>query len=62
MKFLLLLLYICLRYSQNQNQPGDLYKKMGKDWPGVCGTGSNQSPINIIEGSNTNNTGKYNFI
>lgn len=54
MKFILLI--ICYIYCQD----GNLYKKMGKDWPGLCGTGSNQSPINIIE-ANTKLTGIKNF-
>ena len=34
-----------------------LYKNKGRDWPGLCSTGANQSPINIIEGSNTQESG-----
>jgi len=26
---------------------------MGADWPGLCGTGKRQSPININDGINT---------
>ncbi len=54
MKLLLILLGITYILSQG----GGLYRNMGKDWPGLCNTGPHQSPINIIEGSNTNNTGK----
>ncbi len=54
MKLFLILLCVVYIYTDN----GNLYKNHGKDWPGLCGTGSYQSPINIIEGSNTNNTGK----
>ena len=53
MKFLLLL--ACLGYIYSD---GKLYSNGGADWPGQCSSGSNQSPINIMEGINTNNTGK----
>jgi len=29
------------------------YENMGSDWPGLCGTGKRQSPININDGINT---------
>lgn len=29
------------------------YELNGNDWPGTCGSGLRQSPINIIEGVNT---------
>jgi len=30
-----------------------MYENKGNDWPGLCNTGTKQSPINIIEGFNT---------
>jgi hypothetical protein len=54
MKFLLILVLLVYIYSQT----GKLYSNGGTDWPGICGTGSNQSPINIMDRINTVDTGK----
>ena len=58
MKFLKLVIFLaCLYIITSEDKSGQLYKNGGKDWPGLCNTGSHQSPINIILDSNTENTG-----
>jgi len=36
-----------------------MYANKGYDWPGLCNTGPQQSPINIIDGGNTIYDSKY---
>jgi hypothetical protein len=36
-----------------------MYANKGYDWPGLCNTGPQQSPINIIDGGNTVYDSKY---
>jgi hypothetical protein len=51
MKILVLLTLCCFISSQ------DIYKNSGLDWTGQCSIGTFQSPINIVHGLNTENTG-----
>jgi len=50
-----LLLFVIL-ISRTKNDPGVNefdYKQKGRNWPGLCVAGTQQSPINIIESFNT---------
>jgi hypothetical protein len=50
--------------SSSSNPSGEkpkisMYANKGYDWPGLCNTGPQQSPINIIDGGNTVYDSKY---
>ncbi len=70
-KFLVLISMIIQGYiTLESGEPGEMYTQNGSsknyikliiDWPGICNTGFRQSPVNIIEGSNTVEDSKYKY-
>ena len=61
-KFILFILTVLILSNIAESRKTSLYPKNGKDWPGVCGLGKFQSPINIIDGVNTIDDSKIKLI